>query len=96
MKGNQSNNLQVSAFFFFKHVSVTSGFSSGSHALFTGPINLFFSTKFSLKMSPNKLFTHLKIILLQCFQFSIFNFNKISSIQTDPMFSLLKKHVSKP
>ena len=30
------------------------------------------------------LFTYLKIILLQCFQFSIFNLNKISSIQTDP------------
>ena len=37
-----------------------------------------------LKMGPTVLFTHLKIILLQCFQFSIFSFSKISSIQTDP------------
>ena len=44
----------------------------------------YFSVTFSLKMSPTALFTHLKIILLQCFQFSVFNFNKISSIQTDP------------
>ena len=29
------------------------------------------------------LFTHLKIILLQYFHFSIFNFSKISSSQTD-------------
>ena len=41
-----------------------------------------FSTKLSLKMGLIVLFTHLKIILLQCFQFSVFS--KISSIQTDP------------
>ena len=35
------------------------------------------------------LFIHLKIILLQCFQFSVFNFCKISSIQTDPKFIAL-------
>ena len=34
------------------------------------------------------LFTHLKIIVLQCFQFSIFSFSKISSIQTDPKSEL--------
>ena len=33
-------------------------------------------------MDPTILFTHLKIILLQCFQFLVFN--KISCIQTDP------------
>ena len=33
----------------------------------------FFSAKFSLKMGPTTLFIHLKIILLQCFQFSVFN-----------------------
>ena len=27
-------------------------------------------------MSHSVLFTHLKIILLQCFQFSVFNFSK--------------------
>ena len=32
---------------------------------------LHFLTTFSLKMSHTALFTHLKIILLQCFQFSV-------------------------
>ena len=35
------------------------------------------------------VFTHLNIILLQCFQFSVFSFQfsaTISSIQTHPMF----------
>ena len=46
-----------------------------------------FSATFSLKMGPTTLFTHLKIILLQCFQFS----TKINCIQTDPkhFFQLL-------
>ena len=39
-----------------------------------------FSTKLLLKMGFTALFTHLKIILLQCFQFSFFS--KISRIQT--------------
>ena len=43
-----------------------------------------FLSIFSLKMGPTALFTHLKIILLQCFQFSVFSFSKISSIQTHP------------
>ena len=40
-------------------------------------------------MDPTILFTHLKIILLQCFQFSVFSFKfsaTISSIQTDPIY----------
>ena len=41
----------------------------------------FFLTKILLKMSHMTLFTHLKIILLQCFQFLVFS--KISGIQTD-------------
>ena len=45
---------------------------------------LHFLSTFSLKMGPTVLFTHLKIILLQCFQFSVLSFSKISSIQTDP------------
>ena len=40
-----------------------------------------------LKMSPMALFTDLKIILLQCFQFSVLA--KISSIQTDPLYIFL-------
>ena len=43
-----------------------------------------FLSIFSLKMGFTALFTHLKIILLQCFQFSVFSFSKISSIQTHP------------
>ena len=42
-----------------------------------------FSEKFSLKMGHTALFTHLKIILLQCFQFSV-----ISSIQTGHYYHL--------
>ena len=38
-----------------------------------------FSIKKTLKLGPTVLFTHLKIILLQCFQFST-----ISDIQTNP------------
>ena len=36
-------------------------------------------------MGPTILFTHLKIILLQCFHILVFSFSKISSIQTDSM-----------
>ena len=36
-----------------------------------GSQKLHFSATFSLKMGPTALFTHLKIILLQCFQFSV-------------------------
>ena len=44
---------------------------------------LFYSaTFFLLKMGLIALFTYLKIILLQCFQFSFFS--KINYIQTDP------------
>ena len=39
------------------------------------------------KLGPTTLFTHLKIILLQCFQFSIFS--KISYIQMDPKYCTL-------
>ena len=43
-------------------------FLCGSRTLFTGPRSMDFS-KFFLKLDPTSLFTHLKIILLQCFQF---------------------------
>ena len=49
-------------FFFKKHVS---DFSSEC----TGLTNLFLSPKLLLKMNLITLFTHLKIILLQCFHF---------------------------
>ena len=35
-------------------------------------------------MGPTILFIHLKIILLQYFQFLVFSSSKINSIQTDP------------
>ena len=42
-------------------------------------------------MGPTTLFTHLKIILLQCFQFSVLA--TISSIQTDPLgLNVLELH----
>ena len=44
-----------------------------------GTCKYFFSTKTTLKLGPTTLFTYLKIILLQCFQFL-----GISGIQTDP------------
>ena len=62
-------------------------FSSGSCALFTGSANILFSKKKkkTLKLGSTVLFTHLKIILLQCFQFSVFNnkryLNKLSSFK---------------
>ena len=42
---------------------------------------------FSLKIGPTVLFTHLKIILLQCFQFSIFSNNKFNP--NTPSMSLI-------
>ena len=55
-----------------------------------------FSATFSLKMGLTALFTHLKIILLQCFQFQFLVSAKISSIQTDLLycFYILKICVS--
>ena len=47
-----------------------------------------------LIMGPTVLFTHLKIILLQCFQFSVFNFNKNKLYPNGPYiysFWLVKK-----
>ena len=48
-------------------------------------------------MSPTVLFTHLKIILLQCFQFQFSISVKISSIQTDSksqsLYSPIKKNL---
>ena len=52
-----------------------------------------FSATFSLKMGPTALFTHLKNILLQCFQFQFLVSAKISSIQTDPMCAKLESQI---
>ena len=77
---------QVFFFFFFFFSAAMVDPSSVNRHLCTvhGPHKLHFLSTFSLKMGHTALFTHLKIILLQCFQFSVFSFSKISSIQTDP------------
>ena len=78
-------------FFFF---SLRRAFyvSCRSCALFTRLTNLFFSAKLSLKIVLRTLFTHLKIILLQYFQFSTFNFqcypNRSLSVQYCPTLLL--------
>ena len=72
-------------FFTFQPVTVHSKISTPMglmHCSWTHTLH--FSITFSLKMDPMVLFIHLKIILLQYFQFLVFSFIKISSIQTDP------------
>ena len=78
MLEKESNFLEV-------NVSLDSGrprvlrvciFLAGSRALFTRPVWILVNVK--LNMGPMALFTHLKTILLQCFQFSA-----ISGIQTN-------------
>ena len=56
-----------------------------------GTYKFHFSATFSLKMDLMALFTYLKMILLQYFQFSVFNFSKISSIRTDS-----KRYLNRP
>ena len=45
-----------------------------THNYFIDPQLLYSEKKYILKMGPMALFKHLKIILLQCFQFLIFSF----------------------
>ena len=67
--------------------------------LFIYCLNILFDTVYGLKNIKNGsmiLFTYLKIILLQYFQFSVFSFQflvsaKISCIQTDPLYQLMQK-----
>ena len=80
-----SVNIWIELKFNFQSCSV---FSSGSCALFTRSANILFSKKKkkkTLKLDSTVLFTHLKIILLQCFQFSVFNnkrcLNRLSSFK---------------
>ena len=77
-------------FFFFQRVwIVTASFlhmnslCRRQSALFTGPKTTC-SEKKILKTGTTTLSTYLKIILLQCFQFSVFS--KISCIRTDPTY----------
>ena len=69
-------------FFFFFYCSSC---FKGTKLLFTHCVHRthnHFIQKKLLKMGPTTLFTYLKIILIQYFQFSVFN--KISCIQKDP------------
>ena len=52
-----------------------------------GSHKLHFLETFSLKMGSTVLFTHLKIILLQCFQFSVFSFSKNKFNPNEPIFA---------
>ena len=62
----------LSFFFFFLARVFALGDKSNVHALFSTVHGL----KKILKMGPTVLFTHLKIILLQRFQFSVSSFSK--------------------
>ena len=58
----------------FYHSSLFTHCNKTVHAQFMGPTISLFRKK--IKIDLTILFTHLKIILIQYFQFSIFNFNK--------------------
>ena len=66
---------------FMRQMSLFTHCSSTVYVLFMGPATTLFKKK--LKIGPTVLFTHLKIILLQYFQFQFLVSAKISSIQTD-------------
>ena len=76
-------------FFFFFPAPVNSNCTVHAHGFTVQETNCaahrtckhFFQKNKKLKMGPKALFTHLKIILLQCFQFLVFS--KISCIRTD-------------
>ena len=77
-------------FFFQPHYLIKSTVNSAfMHGLQTH--KFYFSAIFSLKMGPTALFTHLKIILLQYFQFQFSVSIKISSIQTDDFIPQLTR-----
>ena len=73
-------------FFFFPHFTCSGTISTVVHCSGTvvhcsgtvvhcsSTVCYCLCTKKILKMGPTVLFTHLKIILLQCFQFSVFSF----------------------
>ena len=75
ISGRERQNL-----LFMRQMSLFTHCSGTVYALFMGLTATLF--KKILKMGPTVLFTHLKIILLRYFQFSISA--TISSIQTDP------------
>ena len=66
-QGGRRQNL-----LFMRQMSPFTHCSGTVYALFMGLTATLF--KKILKMGPTVLFTHLKIILLRCFQFLVFNF----------------------
>ena len=88
-----ANAFWVSCFFFFfffnayeqqQHYSCTWIHCTGDKVHCSQDLQPLYSEKKILKMGPTALFTHLKIILLQCFQFSVFR--KISYIRMGPTY----------
>ena len=87
-----------SFFFFFVQPAFVDFFTVNNVSVHCLQIHKFhFSAIFSLKMGLTALFIHLKIILLQCFQFQFLVSAKISSIQTYPksIIRLVKKTMQK-
>ena len=82
-------------FFFFGSAAIVDFVNCEQYirALFTVPQITLFS-HFLLKMGPTALFTHLKIISLQYFQFQFSVSAKISSIQTHPMLPCTERQNS--
>ena len=83
--------LRFTFFFFSCIVSALGGQEYCSHTVKYCSYTVWHCSRVKkiLKMSPTILFTHLKIILLQCFQFSVSA--TISSIQTDPIYLYLSE-----
>ena len=61
----------VYLFIFFQPQLLTKSFVNSARMHYSRTHKLHFSVTFSLKMGPTVLFTYLKIILLQSFQFSV-------------------------
>ena len=75
-------------FFFFFLIQpqyLTKSFVNRVFVYYSWTHKFHFSVTFSLKMGPTILFTYLKIILLQCFQFQFSVSVTISLIQTNPL-----------
>ena len=81
------SSLRIFYLFFFNHSCWLFSYEQCTYALFTDPQTPFFSNFFLLKIGFIALFTYLKIILLPCFQFSIFSKNKL--FPNEPFVSLL-------
>ena len=75
-------------FFFFSPQLLTLSIVNSAYVYYSRSHKLHFLATFLLKMGLTTLFTHLKIISLQCFQFQFSVSAKISSIQTHPQLAI--------